>query len=193
MLRRVFSGLFAIIVMSQMAMAQNFEAEIKKAVELSKAGQPAAALEAMDRATTALWLRSPLTVTKAVLVTKHVKEFGAYEKRPDNVFPPSSKVRVYTELIGYDWQKVDGLYQINVITDVRLKNTKGKVLWSKKEFGVFRPAKPSQFKRLYLNLSLGIKGVPAGSYVVEYSLTDKIRKQVAVISFPFSVTSKPSP
>ncbi|VAV86495.1 hypothetical protein MNBD_ALPHA08-1049 [hydrothermal vent metagenome] len=192
MLCRIFLGFFAIAVLSQVTWAQNFDAEIKKAVELSTAGKPAAALEAMDRATTALWLRSPLTVTKAVLVTKPAKVFGEYDKRPNNVFPAGGKVRVYTELIGYDWQKIDDLYKINVIADVSLKNTKGKILWSKKEFGVFRPAKPKQFKKLYVNLSLGIKGVPAGNYIVEYSLIDKIRKQVAVISLPFSIVGKPS-
>ncbi|HFC04153.1 MAG TPA: hypothetical protein ENJ55_00490 [Rhizobiales bacterium] len=187
MLRFVFALLAGVFVFIQSASADDFEAQIKQAVELSKAGQPVAALEAMDRATTALWLRSPFTVSKAFFVTKPATEYGVFEKRPDNVFINGSKLRVYTELIGYDWQKVGDQYQINIIADVALQDTKGKILWSKKEFGKFRPAKSEQFKKLYVNLSLSISGVPAGDYVIEYTLIDKLRKQVALIALPFKV------
>lgn len=187
MLRTFIYSLIAIVALSQTALADNFKAEIKQAEELSKAGEHKAALAAMDRATTAIWLRAPLTVSKGFLVTKPATGFGEYEKRPDNIYPLDSNLRVYAELTGYDWQKIDGHYKIDVSVDVRLKNAKGKVIWSKKEFGHFRPSKRVQFKNLYINLRLGMKSVPAGKYEVEYTMIDKLRKQIALISLPFEI------
>lgn len=187
MLRAFFYSILGIMALSQAAFADNFNAHIKQADELSKAGAHNAALAAMDKATTVIWLRSPLTISKAFLVTKPATGFGEYEKKPDNIYVKNSNLRVYTELTGYDWEKVDGHYKIDVSVDVRLKNASGKVIWSKKEFGAFRPAKRIQFKNLYINLRLGMKGVSAGKYEVEYTMIDKLRKQIAQISMPFEI------
>jgi len=184
---KIFYVLIGLIAFANTAIGQTFEAEIKKAVELSSAGKSVEALAAMDRATTILWLRSPLTVNKAFFVTKKAKVFGEYDKRPDAVFAKGNKLLVYTEIIGYDWTKSGDLYKIDMIADVALKNSTGKVLWSQKEFGKFTPEKPQQFKKLYFNLSLGTKGVPAGNYIIEFTLIDKLRNQFALVSLPFEI------
>lgn len=184
---KIFYFLIGLIAFANTAIGQTFEAEIKKAVEFSKAGSPVEALAAMDRATTILWLQSPLTVSKAFFVTKKAKVFGEYDKRPDAVFAKGNKLLVYTEVVGYNWIKSNDLYKIDMVADVALKNTTGKVLWSQKEFGKFKPAKPIQFKKLYFNLSLSTKGVPAGKYIIEFTLIDKLRNQFALISLPFEL------
>lgn len=187
MLRTFIYSLLAIVAFAQAALADDFKAQIKQAEELSKAGQHEAALAAMDSATTAIWLRSPLTISKAFLVTKQATRFGVYEKRPDNIYAKDKNLRVYLELIGYDWQKLDGQFKINLSVDVILKNAKGSSIWSKKEFAVFNHARQNQFKKLYVNLRLGMKTVPPSKYEVEYTMNDKVRKQIAVISLPFEI------
>jgi len=187
MAAKIFYVLIGLIAFANSAIGQTFETEIKKAVELSKAGKPVEALAAMDRATAILWLRSPLTVSKAFFVTKKAKVFGEYDKRPDGLFAKGSKLLVYTEVVGYDWIKNGNIYKIDMVTDVALKNTTGKVLWSQKEFGKFNPAQPLQFKKLYFNLSLSTNSVPAGKYILEFTLIDKLRNQFALISLPFEL------
>ncbi len=184
---KFFYFLIGLITFANTAIGQTFEAEIKKAVELSRTGSPVKALAAMDRATTILWLRSPLTVSKAFFVTKKAKTFGEFDKRPNAVFAKGAKLLVYTEVVGYDWIKNGNIYKIDMVADVALKNTAGKVLWSKKEFGKFSPAKGEQFKKLYINLSLSTKGVPGGKYIIEFTLIDKLRNQFALISLPFEI------
>ncbi len=187
MLRMIFIALAAMTAYAQSALADNFDAEIKQATELSKAGKPAEALKAMDRATTALWLRSPLSISKAFFVSEPAQSYGVYKKRPTSIYSKDSKLRIYTEVIGYGWENMANSYKINLVVDANLLDANGKSLWSKKAFGHFRHAKFEQFKNLYVNLSLNIAGISEGKYTIEYTIIDRIRKQIALISLPFTV------
>jgi hypothetical protein len=185
---RILSALvFLVLVFVTTAHAGSPEENFDRAIQLSAAGKGAASAAAMRNATADLWLKSPLSFATAVFVDKAGTNYGMFHPRPSNVFKKDEKLRVYAEPIGYAWQKIGDLYSTNLVVDAALLAQGGKVLWSKKSFGVFKLASRRRFMEYMMNLTLSISGIPPGNYIVQYTVSDKIGGNNARIKLPFAV------
>ncbi len=183
-MRLILSGLILSALLATNALAGTIEDNFKRAVEEAEAGNGTASAAAMREAAADLWLETPLGFSEALFVTGDTLLFGAFDPRDSNVFKAGDVVFVYAEPIGYGWRKEGDFFVTELVVDAALLAPEGDVLWEQKEFGKFDLASRRRFMEYMLNLELNISGLPAGKYVLEYSLTDNVLGNQAKITLP---------
>lgn len=184
-MRTLFLSLVLSVFCSTTVMAGSIVSDVKHAIELSKNGNSAESMSVMRDVTADLWLQSPLAFTEALFVTGDAPLYGAFEPRNSNVFKEGEPVFVYAEPIGYGWRQNGDYFETDLGVDAALLSPEGTVLWSQKSFGNFDLTSRKRFMEYMMNLELDITGLPAGSFVLEYTVTDRIGGNSAVISLPF--------
>ena len=172
------------------AAAQEVDELAQKAIEAHKAGKPAEALAALDEATTAAWLKTPLGFRQALFVKEPPKGFGVYEPAPSSTFDGTAPIIIYAEPIGYGWLPQDGLNIIALSFDIELKDKDGKVVFERKEFLKAQVQGRSRNREFYTTIRLNVTGAPAGAYSATVTANDPATGKSGSFTLPFTIAAK---
>ena len=164
--------------------ADSIDDDFRRARASAANGATAQSVTAMRSAAADLRLETPFGFSEALLVSAKAPRYGAFEPRPDNIFRPGDVVLVYAEPTGYGWRSDGDWFSTDLVVDAALLTADGESLWGQEGFGEFNLTSRYRFLEYMLNLELNITGLPAGDYVLEYTITDNIRGQTASISLP---------
>lgn len=134
------------------------------------------------------WGRLALTQRKVTFVSQKAQGYGMYQDRQSNIFQPGEKIVTYVEPIGYRWKKLPGdMYEMNFLVDLQIRDDKGTVVAEKKAFSKNVSQSHNAGREFFMNLTLSLDGVPAGSYVVTYTLHDVSGNQTSSFDQEFNI------
>ena len=154
---------------------------------LAAQGRYAEALAALDETAAVLSERAPLTMRRALWVAEPPTGFGRYKPREDNVFASGVKMVIYAEPVGIGWRKSDGLWQSEVAIDVVVRGKDGTALQRVPDFTTLRIASRVRNREVMAQLTYSFSGIPAGEYVVESIMRDKVSGKTGTFSLPLIV------
>lgn len=152
----------------------------------------AAPLDELDQASEKhydAWNRIALTERKVTFVAEKAQGYGMYQDRQSSIFKPGEKIITYVEPIGYRWKTLPGaMYEMNFLVDVLIKDADGNVIGDKKGFLKNISQSHNAGMEFFMNLTLTLEGVPAGSYVVTYTLHDISGGQTSSFDQEFNIS-----
>ncbi len=154
---------------------------------LAAQGKYTEALAALDEAAAALWDKAPLTMRRASWVAEPPTGFGRYNPRENNVFASGAKMVIYAEPVGFGWRRDGDLWQSDVAVDVVIKGKDGTVLQRAPDFTNLRIASRIRNREIMAQLTYSFDGIPAGEYIVESIMRDKVSGKTGNFSLPFIV------
>ena len=186
-MRKILVVMGALVAMTPLAHAAGVAENVQQALALSAQQKNLAALKAMREATIQVWLKSPLKFAAAAMVEKPHAGFGRYQELKSSTIAKDSKIFVHLEPVGFGWNKQGNMFVSHLVADVALLSPAGKKLWGKKAFGVFKL--PSRYRLMdySMNLTFGLKGVPAGSYAMQITVNDKVLGKSNAVKLPFTI------
>lgn len=191
---RLFAGLLAASLLwavPSLAADDISAAAAAAAKELSTGGTKAPTLveiESMEAALATAWEKTPLTQRNVVFVDKKPEMYGAYEARPTKIFARGEPLVTYLEPVGYTWTRgPDGTFRFGFTLDFKLKRPDGKILGGQDAFQTFDFSGHYRSREVFMNLTLTLKGVDPGDYVVVYTLHDKSSSKVSSFEQPFTI------
>jgi uncharacterized protein (DUF2141 family) len=142
--------------------------------------------DAAEAAIEAVWMKMPLSVRHAVFVTQKASGYGIYQERSNIEFKQGETLNIYAEPIGYNWKPLDiGGYAIGVTTDLVIKDSEGKIIFEKPEFGKLSFTSHDRNKEFNISLDIKVDGLKTGSYQIEIKLHDMNGAKTASFSLPF--------
>jgi hypothetical protein len=134
----------------------------------------------------AVWTKMPLAVRRAVFVTQKASGYGIYEERSNNEFKSGQTLNIYAETLGYNWKPLDaGGYAIGITTDLTIRDSEGKILLEKPQFGKLSFTSHDRNKEFNISLDLTVDGLKAGTYELEIKLHDMNSTKTTSFSLPF--------
>lgn len=154
---------------------------------LAAQGKYAEALAALDEVAAALWDKAPLTMRRALWVAEPPTGFGRYNPRENNVFASGVKMVIYAEPVGFGWRKNGDLWQTDVAIDVVVKGKDGAALQRAQDFTNLRIGSRVRNREMMAQLTYSFTGIPAGEYVVDSIMRDKVSGKTGTFSLPFVV------
>lgn len=154
-----------------------------------EAGRPDQALNSLAEATRLVWDASPLFVNR-VLFVDEASAFGLYVPRADgSVFKQDEALLMYIEPVGFGYgQNGAGSYSIGFDIDFALSDAEETVLSQLDDFGQVETTLRYKNREFFLNLTVNLSGVPAGSYIANIRLRDKHSDKIGGFQLPFTVT-----
>ncbi len=185
--RLALAIVFLALVGAGSATAQTVSDDAKKAEALAAGGKYADAISALDDAAELLWRKSPLVCRRALWVAEKAAGFGEYNPREDNAFKSGEDMLAYAEPIGFDWRKSGDIWHTDLVVDFIIRGKDGKELFRKNDFGKFDIASRARNREFMLNLSYSVTGAPAGEYIAETHLRDKVSGKQGSCSLPFTI------
>jgi hypothetical protein len=154
---------------------------------LAVQGKYTEALAAVDEVAAALWDKAPLTMRRALWVAEPPTGFGRYNPRENNVFASGVKMVIYAEPVGFGWRKNGDLWQTDVAIDVVVKGKDGAALQRAQDFTNLRIGSRVRNREMMAQLTYSFTGIPAGEYVVDSIMRDKVSGKTGTFSLPFVV------
>jgi hypothetical protein len=154
---------------------------------LAAQGRYTEALAALDEAAAALWDKAPLTMRRALWVAEPPTGFGRYSPRENNVFASGAKMVIYAEPVGFGWRKSGDVWQTDVAIDVVVKGKDGTVLQRAPDFTNLRIDSHVRNREMMAQLTYSFTGIPAGEYVVDSIMRDKVSGKTGTFSLPLVV------
>jgi Putative bacterial sensory transduction regulator len=154
---------------------------------LAAQGKYAEALAALDEAAAALSEKTPLTMRRAMWVAAPPTGFGMYNPRENNVFASGVKMMIYGEPVGFGWRKNGDIWQTDVAIDVVVKGKDGTPLQRAQDFTNLRVSSRMRNREMMAQLTYSFTDIPAGEYVVESIMRDKVSGKSGTFSLPFIV------
>jgi hypothetical protein len=146
-------------------------------------------IDKRDAAVADAWQKTPLTIRRALFISKSDGGFGMYEPRASNVFPASEKLVAYVEPVGYGWKDVgDGWVEFGFVADFLIKAPDGKVLTGKENFATLVKKSRYRNREFDLVLNLSVADAPPGDYVLEYKLRDVATDKSTSFDMPFKIS-----
>jgi hypothetical protein len=108
--------------------------------------------------------------------------YGVYEERSSNVFAPGETIVLYVEPVGFSHRQVldeegnDTLYLINMTAGYEIASANGTELQLIEDVPVVNVTshRPNTEMFLTLTLTQDVQSLPAGNYVITYSVTDEV-------------------
>jgi hypothetical protein len=108
--------------------------------------------------------------------------YGVYEERSSNVFAPGETIVLYVEPVGFSHRQVldeegnNTLYLINMTAGYEIASANGTQLQLIEDVPVVNVTshRPNTEMFLTLTLTQDIQSLPAGDYVITYSVTDEV-------------------
>ena len=152
---------------------------------------PAAAtvadLETQENATAAVWERLPFSSRHAMFVNRKANAYGDYDARSSNVFEPDETLFTYFEPLGYAWAAKGDGYRFGISIDFEILSTDGKILTGQK--GVLKQELDSHYRNreFYVNTDVGMRGYPAGNYVLAYIVHDLVNGRTTRVELPLTI------
>ena len=177
----------AMLLLTTAAGAQGLVEKAKQAETLSAQGKYLAAIQALDEATTALWQKSPLMFRRALWVAEPPHGFGIFNPRENDIFAPGAPMIAYAEPIGFAWKKVGDLWHMDLAIDVVIKSKDGKVVAERKDFQKLQLSSRVRNREFMARITYTFSGLPAGPYLVDTILRDKVSGKHGTFTLPFEV------
>ena len=145
-------------------------------------------IDRLDAAVVEAWLKTPLTIRRAVFVAEHPEGFGEFVARTSNVFKPGEKLVAYVEPVGYGW-KANGKdsFDFGFDVDFLIKSPDGKIVAGQENFAKLRQTSHARNREFMLTLTMSLDGAPAADYVLEYKLRDITGNKSAIVTLPFKI------
>ncbi len=115
---------------------------------------------------------------KDIFVTSDPAGYGMYEERDSNIFQPGEDIILYIEPKGFSYatlndNKGNPLYSIDFGASFAISDTNGNVLSPQQELPIDDIISHYQNKEVIIPFTIsGTEAIPAGDYVITYSITD---------------------
>lgn len=147
------------------------------------------ALDALWAAQEMMWRRAPLGVRNVAFVTEQPENFGSYKPKVGQDFKSPEPLILYCEPIGFTQAKENDTYTYSIIGAFDILDANGKVLGGQKNLGPYEQSGYRTFStETMLVMTIGIQGLPAGSYVMRVTLTDNLDRSKSVqLDKPFNI------
>jgi hypothetical protein len=108
--------------------------------------------------------------------------YGVYDERSSNVFAPGETIVLYIEPVGFGHRQLldekgnNTLYLINMTAGYEIASANGTELQLIKDVPVVNVTshRPNTEMFLTLTLTQDVQSLPAGNYVITYSVTDEV-------------------
>lgn len=161
-----------------------------------KAASPLAAptladIDALDRAVTDAWEKTPLTQRRAMFVSEKASLYGGYAERPSNAFAQGEKLLTYIEPVGYGWKPVEnGAYRFGITLDFAVKGADGTLLARQEAFQTFDFTSRFKNREVFINVTMSLDGIQPGRYVLVYTLRDNASAETSRFEQPFTIAPK---
>ncbi len=174
------------LLLSEPVGSQAPDADIARLVGVLKGGDNAAALEALELIGAAIWSRTSLAFTRAVLVTERSSRHREARPRDNGVFPPTGEINVYTEFIGYGWRPDGRLFALDMTGRGEFIAPGGHVVGTI-DYGKLMLKMPSRSRDGSLTFSGAFKDLPEGDYKFRIVIDDAVTGKSTETSVPFAI------
>lgn len=163
--------------------------ELARADTACRQGDYIAALDSLWAAQEMVWRRAPLAVRNVAFVTEQPENFGTYKPKIGEDFKSPEPLILYCEPIGFTQIRENGTYRYSIIGAFDILDAHGKVLGGQKNLGPYEQSGYRTFStETMLVMTIGIHGLPAGSYVMRITLTDNLERTKSVqLDKPFNI------
>jgi hypothetical protein len=169
------------------APAAEIVSKAREADIFAGAGKFSEAVDVLDDATISVWLRAPLALRRALWVEAPADGFGMYKPRENNVYGPGAQMFLYTEPFGYGWRKVGDMWETDFVADLELRNKDGVVLLRQREFMNKQARSKVRNREFMANFTYRFSDIPAGEYIADTTLRDRVTGKSVTSSLPFVV------
>ncbi|MDR0548252.1 MAG: hypothetical protein LBI10_02400 [Deltaproteobacteria bacterium] len=173
-------GLAALVLTAVNSLAQPVSSEAIAALDKAKAahsiGDNKTALEAIWVAQAAIWNAAPLGVKNVAFVTEQPENFGSYKPKNGIDFQSHEPIIFYSEPFGFTQrQESDGTYSYSINGAFAILDSQNKLLGRQDNLGPYEMRGYRTFSvENMLAMTIGVQGLPAGSYVLRVTLTDNL-------------------
>lgn len=154
---------------------------------LAARGKYAEAMAALDDMAAGLWEKAPLTFRRALWVAATPQGYGAYNPRESNVFNSGATMIAYVEPVGFGWRKNGDIFETDLGIDLVVKGKDGAVLLRKEDFQGMRIGSRVKNREFMAHLTYTFSGIPAGEYIAETTMRDKVTGKSGTFALPFIV------
>lgn len=163
--------------------------ELARADTACRQGDYIATLDSLWAAQEMVWRRAPLAVRNVAFVTEQPENFGTYKPKIGEDFKSPEPLILYCEPIGFTQIRENGTYRYSIIGAFDILDARGKVLGGQKNLGPYEQSGYRTFStETMLVMTIGIHGLPAGSYVMRITLTDNLERTKSVqLDKPFNI------
>ncbi len=163
--------------------------ELVKADTAYRQGDYIGALDALWAAQEMMWRMAPLGVRNVAFVTEQPENFGTYLPKIGENFKSSEPLILYCEPIGFTQLKEGDTYRYSMIGAFDILNINGQVLGGQRNLGPYEQSNYRTFNtETMLVMTIGIHGLPVGSYTMRITLTDNLDRTKSVqLDKPFNV------
>jgi hypothetical protein len=147
------------------------------------------ALDALWTAQEEIWRRAPLGVRNVAFVAEQPENFGTYQPKNGEDFKAPEPLILYCEPIGFTQTKTGETYRYSIIGAFDILDSTGRVLGGQKNLGPYEQSGYRTFStETMLVMTIGIQGLPIGSYVMRVTLTDNLDQTKSVqLDKPFNI------
>ncbi|MDR3038320.1 MAG: hypothetical protein LBV21_03365 [Candidatus Adiutrix sp.] len=146
-----------------------------------KSGDYIGALDALWAAKEEIWRKAPLGVRNVAFVTDQPENFGTYQPKDGQDFKAPEPLILYCEPIGFTQVKQGETYKYSIIGAFDILSASGQVLGGQKNLGPYEQSGYRTFStETMLVITIGIQGLPAGTYIMRVTLTDNLDQSKSV-------------
>jgi hypothetical protein len=184
---RILRGLILAVAMSGSAAAQDVAGKASEAEALARDNKFIEAMAALDEAANALWEKAPLSFRRALWVAEPPGGFGLFNPREDNVFDSGAEMIAYVEPVGFGWRKSGDVWVTDLVADLIVKSKDGEELASQADFQQLQITSRVRNREFMARFTYTFTGIPAGEYIVETVLRDKVSGKDGTFSLPITV------
>ncbi|MDR1920750.1 MAG: hypothetical protein LBS31_03285 [Candidatus Adiutrix sp.] len=163
--------------------------ELANALAAHLKGDSIGALDSLWAAQEELWRKAPLGVRNVAFVTEQPENFGSYQPKQGETFKSPEPLILYCEPVGFTQLKEGDSYRYSIIGAFDILDADGKAFAWKKNLGPYEQSGYRTFStETMLVMTIGTRGLPAGSYTMRVTLTDNLDASKAVqIDKPFNI------
>ncbi|CAN7672028.1 hypothetical protein LJR030_002950 [Rhizobium sp. LjRoot30] len=137
------------------------------------------------------WGALGLTERTYTFITEPSKGYGMYQEKQSTIFKPGEKVITYVEPIGFSWKELPGgLYELNFVSDVKIKAENGDVVLDQKGFSKNVLQSHNAITEFSMDFTLTLTGAPAGKYTLTYTLHDMSGDQTSTFDQEFTIAAE---
>ncbi|MDR1872493.1 MAG: hypothetical protein LBS60_11350 [Deltaproteobacteria bacterium] len=191
-----FLLLLLVLSTPRLALAQtgaDGAAALDKAKAAHAVGDNKTALEAIWVAQEAIWNQAPLGVRHVAFVTEQPENFGTYKPKATPDFQPHEPLIFYSEPYGFTQKKeIDGTYSYSINGAFAILDAESQIIGDQDNLGPYEMSGYRTFSvENMLAMTIGLQGLPPGSYTLRVTLTDNLNPSKTVsVDQPFRLVGE---
>lgn len=148
---------------------------LARADKAQQEGDYIGAMDALWQAQEKIWQRAPLGVRNVAFITEQPENFGTYQIKAGEDFKSPEPLIFYCEPVGFTQAKEGETYRYSIIGAFDIIDSNGLVLGGQKNLGPYEQQGYRTFSmETMLTMTIGIHGLPPGSYIMRVTLTDNL-------------------